>query len=51
MSYASRYFPNILFCKAAKKQLKKFSGKEKYFKEIIRHLNIFNQEKDSNILF
>jgi hypothetical protein len=44
---AQKYFPNILFCDAAEKQVRALSGSEEYFEEIIKHLNIFDQEKAS----
>jgi len=43
---AKKYFPNLLFCENAEKQLKEFTGSEEYFGEVIRHLYAFDGEKE-----
>ena len=43
---AKKYFPNLLFCENAEKQLRGFTGSEEYFGEIIRHLYVFDGEKE-----
>jgi len=43
---AKEYFPNLLFCENAEKQLKGLTGSEEYFGEIIRHLDIFDDGKE-----